>query len=193
LRQCVGHHSGGVPRLALSPDAKLLASAGKDCTIRIWDVATGKQVAPEAGHLGAITSLRCRPTASSPRPVAAMASCALGRGDGEEVSRLVGHTGIVWSVAFSINGKRLVSGSADRTARLWGLTAGQMVRDFQGHGRRCALHRAVCRRQVAGDTRRLRRDDRQHEREADAHLGRGVGQDAGAVRGVGRRRFCPRR
>jgi len=36
-----GGHAGGVPDVVFSPDGKLLASAGKDHTIKIWDPITG--------------------------------------------------------------------------------------------------------------------------------------------------------
>jgi WD40 repeat protein len=35
-------HDGGVPHVAFSPDGKLLASSGKDHTVRIWNPATGE-------------------------------------------------------------------------------------------------------------------------------------------------------
>jgi WD40 repeat protein len=38
---------------------------------------------------------------------------------GEEVARLQGHTTYVWSLAFSPDGKTLISGSGDFTVRLW--------------------------------------------------------------------------
>src|SRR5262249_32679061 len=38
---------------------------------------------------------------------------------GKEIRRFLGHLGNVWQVQFSPDGKRLLSGSADRTARLW--------------------------------------------------------------------------
>src|SRR5262249_38282924 len=38
---------------------------------------------------------------------------------GEVAVRLQGHTGYVWSLAFSPDGKTLVSGSGDHTVRLW--------------------------------------------------------------------------
>ena len=34
---------------------------------------------------------------------------------------LKGHTDIVWSAAFSPDGKKIVTGSADKTARIWDL------------------------------------------------------------------------
>jgi len=38
---------------------------------------------------------------------------------GEEIVELRGHRSFVWSVAFSPDGTRLVSGSGDGTVRVW--------------------------------------------------------------------------
>ncbi len=38
---------------------------------------------------------------------------------------LTGHTGSVWSVVFSLDGKTLASGSHDKTIRLWDVASGQ--------------------------------------------------------------------
>ncbi len=41
------------------------------------------------------------------------------------MKNLVGHMGEVTSVAFSPDGKRIVTGSADQTARVWDVETGQ--------------------------------------------------------------------
>ena len=46
---------------------------------------------------------------------------------------LVGHSGAVWSVAFSPNGQTLASGSYDRTSRLWQIDTGNLLGNFVGH------------------------------------------------------------
>src|SRR5436309_13602875 len=47
--------------------------------------------------------------------------------------RLTGHTGAVWSVCVSADGKRVLTSGADKTLRLWDGQSGKQLRTFQGH------------------------------------------------------------
>src|SRR5262249_45752491 len=50
-----------------------------------------------------------------------------------EICTLQGHTELVWSVAFSPDGKRIASGSQDQTVRVWDAHSGQTMRTLKGH------------------------------------------------------------
>ncbi len=46
---------------------------------------------------------------------------------------LSGHSDSVWSVALSSDGKTLVSGSEDKTIKIWNIDTGQLIRTLNGH------------------------------------------------------------
>ncbi len=52
---------------------------------------------------------------------------------GAALQTLDGHTDSVWSVAFSPNGKQVVSGSGDRMVRLWDAATGATLQTLEGH------------------------------------------------------------
>jgi WD40 repeat protein len=45
----------------------------------------------------------------------------------------LGHSSGVTSVAFAPDGKTALSGSQDKTLRLWDLASGREIRKFEGH------------------------------------------------------------
>src|SRR5262249_53002288 len=51
-------HNWFVPMLAFTPDGRILASGGADRTIRLWDVAQGRQLAAFTNYADGIANLR---------------------------------------------------------------------------------------------------------------------------------------
>jgi WD40 repeat protein len=50
-----------------------------------------------------------------------------------KIATLRGHEDIVWSVAFSPDGRTLATGSRDKTARLWEVASGKEIAMLRGH------------------------------------------------------------
>ncbi len=143
-RQMIGEPLPGnyCSTIALSPDGKLLASAGCEegdaatatCTkgsIRLWDVASRKLVGePLIGHLSSINGLAFSPDGT-----------ILATGGDDKVIRLwdvrtrepigqplIGHTGAVSPVVFSPDGRMLAScGNEDGAVRLWDVQTRQPI------------------------------------------------------------------
>ena len=53
---------------------------------------------------------------------------------GKEIQRFRGHVGSIKAVAFSPDGQRLLSGSDDKSMRLWDVATGVQVQRFQTPG-----------------------------------------------------------
>src|SRR5208283_864805 len=49
-------HSNAVPAIAFSPDGGMLALSGADNTVRVWEVASGRELWL-SGHLGSVTAV----------------------------------------------------------------------------------------------------------------------------------------
>jgi WD40 repeat protein len=137
---------------SFNPDGRLLlaGTAGPEADPMgnqgwIWDAETGK----ERAAFGASDSIAHVPMAWSPdgrrvlaavRPGgnvdnsdAAKALCQCNAATGGEVCRLTGHTKAITCAAFSPDGRLIITGSDDRTARVWDAATGAPRAVLRGH------------------------------------------------------------
>jgi WD40 repeat protein len=130
-------HGKGVFHVAFSPDGKLLGTASKDHTVKLWDAATGREVRTFNGHKSDVYSLAFSPDGKLLATASEDHSIKLWEVDtGKEIRTLTGHGGDVYQVAFSPDGRRLASCSQDRGVRLWEVATGKSLRTLVGHGDR---------------------------------------------------------
>ena len=118
---------------AFSEDGKRVVTASNDRTARLWDAATGKEVAVLRGHDAAVKAAAFSPdgervvTASDDK-TARLWDVATGKH-----LAVLRHDATVEEAAFSPDGKRVVTASYDKTTRLWDVATGKEVAVLRGH------------------------------------------------------------
>jgi WD40 repeat protein len=131
--------------VAISPDGKWLAFGGYDFSVRIWDAEMGQQILLLKGHDGQVREIKAHnapalTTLRSPghsqhtalmqtSPPILQGGCRCQRyGAADSSCTVGGHRGAVFSVAFSPDGRTLVSGSLDGTCKAWDVVSGELLR-----------------------------------------------------------------
>ncbi len=126
--------------LQFSPDSKRLLGTSISETLTLWDVPTGREIRTIKLNGMYIWSARWSPDGK--RLAVGGHQSRFLTGDvrildvdsGREVfAPLVGHNFGVFAVAFSHDGERLATGSADKTVKIWDLTTGQEILTLKGH------------------------------------------------------------
>ncbi len=149
-----GHgHTGRVSALSYTHDGRSLVTASYDKTVRVWSAQTGELERTIRGERGEGAAGRIVTAALSPDDqflalggwLGTSATPSHGSNDpafairivdfrSEAVYRLLqGHSDVVLSTAFSRDGKRLLSGAGDRSARIWDVMGGRSQRTLYGH------------------------------------------------------------
>ena len=131
--------------LAFSRDGALLAAGGYEGRLRVWEVATGKNVldvpAQPAAAPGTVAESASviHSVVFSPDGKEVAAGCADARvhlfsvAGGKLLRSLAGHTSSVSALAYHPAGAVLISGSKDGTIRLWNAANGQLLKSLEGH------------------------------------------------------------
>ena len=127
-------HTSEVWGVAFSPDGRLLATASRDGTARLWDPATGHCLRTLTGHTGEVTGVAFSPDGQLLATASRDKTARLwDPATGHCLRTLTGHTGEVTGVAFSPDGQLLATASRDGTARLWDPATGHCLRTLTGH------------------------------------------------------------
>jgi hypothetical protein len=118
--------------LLFSPNGKFLVAAHDtrrpgnrrpdDRSLRLWDLATGRELrrfhAPAGDIRAAMISPDGKTLAAGAKDTVVLWELATGK----ERGRFTGHAEWVWSLDFSQDGRLLASGSLDHTALVWDMT-----------------------------------------------------------------------
>ncbi len=125
---------GSVGAVVFHPEGHLLASGGSDGAVRLWDVATGRELRRMVGHTEAVLSLAFSPDGSTLASGGGDNTVRLWRVDtGLPLRPLAGHSSAVRSLAFSPDGRILASAGDDKTVRVWKTDSHDSLAVLEGH------------------------------------------------------------
>jgi WD40 repeat protein len=134
LEKTLTGHSDSVLSAAYSSDSRYLVSGSGDNTIKIWEVAKGKELRTLTGHSSGVYSVVYSPDGRY---------LASGSGDNtikiwevakeKELRTLTGHSSRSLSVVYSPDSRYLASGSIDNTIKIWEVATGKELRTLTGH------------------------------------------------------------
>ena len=138
-------HANSITGLAYAPDGRTLASASRDETVKLWDLATGRIRRTFRGHSGPLSAVAFSPDGR----LLAASGPVLVRGPGGRWESGKGTAIKVWDVAngreratlehawrdvpsltFSPDGARLAAIGGDSNARIWDVATGRLRTDF---------------------------------------------------------------
>jgi DNA-binding beta-propeller fold protein YncE len=135
LAKVLGKAADEVFDAQFSPDGKQLATAGADRTIRIYDVATDKELRVIENHADWVMAVAWSPDgskiASASRDKTAKVFEAA---TGNLISTHSGHGEPVYGVAFKADGEQVYSAGRDRKIRAWKVADGGNAGEIGGFG-----------------------------------------------------------
>lgn len=139
-------HTDDIEELSFSPDDSMIATGSRDSTVKVWDL-DGNYLYTLKGHESEVEGVSFSPVGNQlvsasrdgtlvvwqhlPSATAAIASIARGNKTEFDLdspppiisSVLKGHSAEVYAAAFSSDGQKLISSSADKTIIFWKLDA----------------------------------------------------------------------
>ncbi len=134
VRQFAGH-SGGVSRLAISPDGQRLASTSFDRSVKVWDIASGAELFSHK-HDAVAMGVAFSPDGKQLAGGYWNGTVKIWDTDTWQQVQSLRDEGNIYHVAFLPDGKRLVA-STWAAARIWDAGSGRVLSTLQAQNGEC--------------------------------------------------------
>ncbi|MEO0687083.1 MAG: WD40 repeat domain-containing protein, partial [Cyanobacteria bacterium J06649_11] len=149
--QSLSGHISEINAITFSNTNKILATASVDRTVKVWDITTGKCLKTLQGRADFVHStifsndnlkiIACANISNEDNFIRIWQIDDLNFSSNKTKNQtnqipnkiLKGHDENIWSIAFSPDGTKIVSGSSDRTVKIWNSHSGQCLKTLSGH------------------------------------------------------------
>ncbi len=126
LREYVGH-TEAVRSLGVSGDGTVLVTGSLDKSVRVWDVASGRQLRAFQGHLTEVVAVAVRADGRQVASAGEDGTLRLWDLSPTDDHRAVSEAGdSLWTIAFAPDGKRFAAAGADRVVRVYDTATGKL-------------------------------------------------------------------
>ncbi len=125
-------HSGIVRSVAFSPDGHTVVTGSEDNTLKLWDVASGRELRTLSGHSDKVISVAFSPDGHTVVSGGINGSIKLWDANSGQELRSFGGGYELTSVAFSPDGRTVVSSDAYGAIILWNAANGSKLRTLSG-------------------------------------------------------------
>lgn len=132
LIQTFKKHKDAVNSIKISPDGQYLLSGSSDKSIILWDIRSGNYMLIIKDNPRKVQAVEFSPDGNyflgnSGNII------KLWKINGEYINTFKGHSTDIWSLKFAPDGKSFVSGSFDKSFRVWDFLEIRLLQTIEGH------------------------------------------------------------
>lgn len=127
-------HFDDITSIDYASDEKYVITASKDRSLKLWEIATGKEVRTFTGHTAAVNVVVFSPDAQFAASASTDKTIKLWEvHTGKLLKTFKGHTDKIVGLDYSPDGNYLFSGSYDKTTKLWDVSSGKLIKKISKH------------------------------------------------------------
>ena len=127
-------HYDVVTSVAFFPSGKVIVSASRDGTVKIWDVATGRIQRTLTDHAGPVLSVAVSPDGKRLAAAGFGSTIVIWSANGQLVRKITAESDGVELIVFSADSKQIIAAGSNSIIAVFDAESGQLLHSLIGHG-----------------------------------------------------------